>query len=93
MVASHGARHEIAHDVANHYANQRTIHTSLSVTNTAGQVLSYVPGPVGWAGAAVSWLTFGASHASSYLYGRQQELEADRLETGAVSSSSRPAAG
>ena len=70
--------HEIAHDIAGHAVKGEAISTVTTTGQLVGRGLSYVPGPIGWAGAGVSWLMYGAGTASAYLYGREQELEADR---------------
>ncbi len=70
--------HEIGHEVAGHTANMATVSNALQGTNILGRGMSYVPGPVGWIGAAIAWASVGVSYANVYLYGRQAELEADR---------------
>lgn len=70
--------HEIGHDVSNHVANRRAIANSFSAGQTAGQIISFVPGPIGWVGAGASWLLFGVGQTTLNLYSRSQELEADR---------------
>lgn len=82
--------HEIAHDTAGHVAKQKVLQgvfQSAQLAGQAGAVASYVPGPIGWAGAAFSWLMWGVAKAGAPekiadLYGRDQELEADRKAIG-----------
>jgi len=71
--------HEIGHDVADHVPNQKALVDTINILNAIGYGMSYVPGPVGWAGAGISWATAIGGIASVHLYARSQELEADRL--------------
>jgi len=71
--------HEIAHDVADHEPNQKALVNTINILNAIGYGMSYVPGPVGWAGAGISWATAIGGIASVHLYARSQELEADKL--------------
>jgi len=71
--------HEIAHDVADHQPNQKALVDTFNILNSIGYGMSYVPGPVGWAGAAISWATYLGGTVSVHLYARSQELEADKL--------------
>lgn len=71
--------HEIAHDVAGHKPNQEALVGIFNLTQTTGRVMSNVPGAIGWAGVAVSWVASLLGKASVHLYARSQESEADRL--------------
>ncbi len=62
--------HEIGHDVLNHAANQQALATTFTVGQQVGRGLSYAPGVIGLAGAAASWLFYGAGYATTNLYSR-----------------------
>lgn len=70
--------HEIGHDVMGHAPNQRALANSFTAAQGVASGVSYVPGPIGWIGAAASWGFYGAGAAATHLYSRSQELEADR---------------
>ncbi len=71
--------HEIGHDVAGHMANQKAIVNSANIAQLIGKGMSYVPGVIGLAGSAISFISGWGGLATKHLYLRSAELEADRL--------------
>jgi len=67
--------HELGHLERGHGPMKREGQV-LTAVNTAGRILSWVPGPLGWAGAAMSWGTVGAE-VWLLTYTRDHEREAD----------------
>jgi predicted Zn-dependent protease len=70
--------HEIGHDVMGHVPNRRALVNLFTAARGVASGLSYVPGPIGWIGAGASWGLYGAGAATTQLYSRSQEMEADR---------------
>jgi Zn-dependent protease with chaperone function len=67
--------HELGHLERGH-APMKTAGTVTTVVSTVGHIMSYVPGPIGWAGTAMSLGSLGAQGVM-LKYSRDQEREAD----------------